>query len=168
MSFSWPALQTALEHVFESATGISFVWSDEPVKVMQKPYGVLSLGQSISVGRDFAQHTFRDSGMTVDMAGHRELTINVQVFSRQARGENSARVLLEKARLSLANPVYRDELRSVGLIFVENHPVTSLDFTFQNRAENRATFDVVFRLVLQEKIAAKQAYFEAVELEHCL
>jgi hypothetical protein len=164
----WPGLQITLEHVFASATGISFVWSDEPGKVMQKPYGVLSLGQSLSVGRDFARYTFRDSDSATDMLGHRELTINVQVFSRQARGENSARSLIEKARFSLANPVYRDELRSAGLVFVENHPVTSLDFTFQNRAENRATFDVVFRLVLQEKLASNQAYFDAVELDNRL
>jgi hypothetical protein len=164
----WPGLQITLEHVFTSATGIPFVWSDEPAKVMQKPYGVLSLGQSLSVGRDFARYTFRDSDSATDVLGHRELTINIQVFSRQARGENSARSLIEKARFSLANPAYRDELRSAGLVFVENHPVTSLDFTFQNRAENRATFDVVFRLVLQEKIPNNQAYFDAVELDNRL
>jgi hypothetical protein len=50
MSF-WPGLQITLEHVFESATGLPFVWDDEPVKVMQKPYGVLALGQSITVGQ---------------------------------------------------------------------------------------------------------------------
>ena len=36
----WPGIQITLEHIFESATGIPFVWSDEPVKMMQKPYGV--------------------------------------------------------------------------------------------------------------------------------
>jgi len=164
----WPGLQITLEHVFKSATGLPFVWSDEPVKIMQKPYGVLSLGQSVSVGRDSSRYTFHDSDSVLDMVGHRELTITVQVFSRQARGEHSARALIEKARLSLANPVYRDELRSAGLVFVENHPVTNLDFTFQNRAENRATFDVVFRLILQEKITANQAYFDAIELENRL
>ena len=148
----WPGLQITLEHVFESATGIAFVWDDEPRKMMPKPFGILSLGQCISVGRDASLYRFRDGGGSYDLVGHREITISVQVFSRQARGESSARVLIEKARLCLANPVYRDELRSAGLVFVENHPVTSLDFTFQNRAENRATFDVVFRLILQEKI----------------
>lgn len=167
MSF-WPALQITLEHVFESATGIPFIWEDEPTRLMQKPFGVLSLGQSISVGRDSARYTFRDSDTSVDIIGYRELTINIQIFSRQARGEKSARSLIEKARLCLANPVYRDELRSAGLVFVENHPVTSLDFTFQNRAENRATFDVVFRLVLQEKMPSAQAYFDAIELENRL
>jgi hypothetical protein len=167
MSF-WPGLQITLEHVFESATGIPFVWNDEPVKMMQKPYGILSLGQSISVGRDSARYTFHDSDVNIDMVGHRELTINVQVFSRQSSGDKCARSLIERARLCLANPVYRDELRSAGLVFIENHSITSLDFTFQNRAENRATFDVVFRLILQEKMPANQSYFDTIELENRL
>jgi hypothetical protein len=161
----WAGLQITLEHVFESATGIGFVWDDEPRKIIQKPFGVLSLGQSITVGRDCGSYTFRDSDSTVDIVGYRELTINVQVYSRQARGERSARDLIERARLLLANPVYRDELRSAGLVFVESHPVTNLDFTFQNRAENRSAFDVVFRLVLCEQLPAKIPYFETIALE---
>lgn len=164
----WPGLQITLEHVFESATGIPFVWDDEPVKVMKKPYGVLALGQSITVGRDSSRYTFRDSDTSIDIVGHRELTINVQIFSRQARGEYSARALIERARLCLANPVYRDELRSAGLVFVENHPIADLDFTFQNRAENRSAFDVVFRLVLQEQVLANIPYFESIDLENRL
>ena len=89
----------------------------------------------------------------------------MQIFSRQARGDNSARALIEKARLSLANPVYRDELRSAGLVFVETHPVANLNFTFQNRAENRCTFDVVFRLILQEQIATRNIdFFDSVAI----
>ena len=164
MSF-WPGLQITLEHVFESATGIPFVWNDEPIKVMQKPYGVLSLGQSITVGRDSSQYTFSHSDTSIDIIGHRELTINVQVYSRQTRDGCSARALIERARLCLANPIYRDELRSAGLVFVENHPVADFDFTFQNRKENRSAFDVVFRLVLQEHVSTyKVNYFDAVAM----
>ena len=161
----WPGLQITLEHVFESATGIPFVWDDEPSKVMQKPYGILVLGQSITVGRDYSRYTFRDSDTSLDIVGYRELTISVQIFSRQARGELSARALIERARLSLANPVYRDELRSAGLVFVESHPINDLDFTFQNRAENRSAFDVVFRLVLRDQLVSQVPYFESVDLE---
>jgi hypothetical protein len=57
----WPGLQITLEHVFESATGIPFVWNDEPIKVMKKPYGVLALGQSITLGRDSSRYTFSHS-----------------------------------------------------------------------------------------------------------
>jgi hypothetical protein len=161
-------LQITLEYVFKSATGIPFAWEDEPRKMLQRPFGILALGQCITIGRDMGRYTFRDGGGSCELIGHRELTINVQIFSRQAGGERASRFLIEKARLCLANPVYRDELRSAGLVFVENHPVTDLNFSFQNRAENRASFDVVFRLILQEKIPTNTAYFDAIELENRL
>jgi hypothetical protein len=135
----WPGLQITLEHVFESATGIPFVWNDEPIKVMKKPYGVLALGQSITLGRDSSRYTFSHSDTTIDLVGYRELTINVQVFSRQSGGDVSARALIEKARLCLANPV------------------------FQNRKENRSAFDVVFRLVLNEQLSTDSTgYFDTI------
>src|SRR5262245_20755703 len=128
MSF-WPGLQITLEQGFKSATGISFVWDDELLKMLRKLIGMLSCGQCISVGREMGLYRVRDGGTSCELVCQRELTINVQIFSRQSQGECSARVLIERARLSLANPVYRDELRSAGLVFVENHPVTSLDFS---------------------------------------
>jgi hypothetical protein len=102
-------------------------------------------------------------GTTIDLVGYRELTINVQVFSRQSGGDVSARALIEKARLCLANPVYRDELRSAGLVFVENQPVADLNFTFQNRKEKRSAFDVVFRLVINEQLSTDSTgYFDTI------
>src|SRR5438067_13793345 len=98
MSF-WPGLQITLEHVFKSATGISFAWDDEPRTMMRKPFGILSLGQCITVGQDASYYQFRDGGHRCELVGHREITIKVQVFSRQARGDCSARALIERARL---------------------------------------------------------------------
>lgn len=162
MSF-WPGVQSALENVLTKATRIPFVWDDEPRKMLNRPFGVLSLGQSLSLGRDHYGYTFKDSDVTLDLYGYRELTINVQVFSRCAIGEHSSRALIEKARLSLANPIYRDELRSAGLIFVENHPVSDLKFAYQNRHESRATFDVVFRLMLHDQHKYRgNEYFDRV------
>jgi hypothetical protein len=167
MSF-WPNLQITLEHVFRSGTGIPFVWEDEPRKMMQKPFGILSLGQCLSVGRDRGFYQLEDGCTNYELIGHRELTISCQIFSRQSRGENSSRALIEKARLSMANPLYRDKLRSAGLVFVENQPASSLNFSFQNRAENRSSFDVVFRIVMKEQVATNTAYFDAIELENRL
>ncbi|MCA9508967.1 MAG: hypothetical protein KC505_11150 [Myxococcales bacterium] len=162
MSF-WPGLQITLEHVFKSATGIPFVWDNDPIKVMEKPYGVLSLGQCITVGRDYSSYDFADKDPAIDTIGYRELTISIQIFSRQARGEQSARALIERARLCLASPVYKDELRSAGLVFVETHPVTDVNFSFQNRLENRSIFEVVFRLVVNERSVNKELnYFELI------
>jgi hypothetical protein len=166
---SWSHIQSALENVFVSATGLPFVWEDEPRKLLPRPFGILALGQSSTVGRDHSSYTFHDSDISLELHGYRELTISVQIISRQARGEQSSRALIERARLALANPVYRDELRSAGLVFVENHPVLDISTSFDQRKEARAAFDVVFRLMVKEHHAWPQGgFFESVEVSENL
>lgn len=160
---SFASMQTALEQVFSEATGIPFAWEDSIRRIPRAPLGVLSLGQSMTVGRDSHRYTFRDSDISLEMYGYRELTINVQIRARLAKSAPSSRALAEKARLALANPVYRDELRSAGLVFVETHPLLNLDFSRTNRKELRSTFDVVFRLVVQEQAPAnKIGFFDSI------
>jgi hypothetical protein len=164
MTFAWDGMQIALEPVFSEATGIPFTWEETMRRLPRAPIGVLSLGQSMTVGRDSHRYTFRDSDITLDMYGYRELTINVQIRARLSKTAPSSRILAEKARLMLANPVYRDELRSKGLVFVETHPLVNLDFS-RNRKELRSTFDVVFRLVLQEqKSSTETGFFESIAI----
>jgi hypothetical protein len=164
MSYSWDAMQTALEHVFSDATGIPFTWDESLHRIPRAPIGVLALGQSMTIGRDGHRYTFRDSDISLDMYGYRELTINLQIRARLAKAAPSSRVLAEKARLALANPVYREELRSAGLVFVETHPLLNLDFSRNVRKELRSAFDVVFRIVLHEQQATNTGYFDTVLL----
>lgn len=168
MSHSWDAMQTALERVFSDATGIPFTWDESLRRIPRAPIGVLSLGQSMTVGRDGHRYTFRDSDISLNMYGYRELTINVQMRARLAKSAPSSRVLAEKARLSLANPMYRDQLRAAGLVFVETHPLLNLDFSRSARKELRSSFDVVFRLVMHEQQSAEHiGFFDSVILrEH--
>lgn len=161
MSFHWDKMQMALIRTFSEATGISFIW-DESSRLPRAPIGVLSLGQSMVLGRDSHHYTFRDSDISLDIQGYRELTVNVQIRARLAKSAPSSRVLAEKARLSLANPIFRDQLRAAGLVFVETHPLLNLDFSRSVRKELRSAFDVVFRLVLNESIAKPIDYFDRV------
>ena len=79
-------MQTLLERVFSDATGIAFAWEDWIRRLPRAPIGVLSLGQSMTVGRDGHRYTFRDSDISVAMYGYRELTVNVQIRARLAKG----------------------------------------------------------------------------------
>ena len=137
---------------------------DESIKRLPRaPVGILSLGQSMTVGRDSHRYTFRDSDVSLDVYGYRELTINIQIRARLAKSAPSSRMLAEKARLALANPMYRDELRSAGLVFVETHPLVNLDFSRSVRKELRSSFDVVFRLVMHEDLTNhSMGYFDSV------
>jgi hypothetical protein len=152
-------MQISLERVFSEATDIPFTWDDSISRLPRAPIGVLSLGQSMAVRRDGHRYTFRDSDISLDIYGYRELTVNVQIRARLAKESPSSRMLAEKARLSLANPMYRDELRSAGLVFVETHPLLNLDFSRTNRKELRSTFDVVFRVVLHDSQSSPQTGF---------
>lgn len=163
MTFSWDPIQSCLQNVFSESTGIPFTWEDSLRLLPRAPLGVLSLGQSMVVGRDGYRYRFRDSDISLDLYGHRELTINIQIRARLAKSTPSSRALAEKARLSLANPIYRDQLRAAGLVFVETHPLLNLDFS-RNRKELRSTFDVVFRLVLNESMPSSINYFEEIAI----
>ena len=165
MSF-WPPIKTALENVFLRATDVPFVWAEEARRVLRPPVGILELGQSMAVGRDSYGYTFRDSDITLNISGYRELTIGVQLVSKLAKNTPSSRVLAEKARLALANPVYRDELRMAGLVFVESHPLVNLDRDHRVTKELRSSFDVVFRLMLLEQQSIKSGeFFEYSDVE---
>lgn len=163
MTYSWNLIEAALERVFSEATGLPFTWEDSIKRLPRAPVGLLSLGQSMTVGRDGHRYTFRDSDVSLDVYGYRELTINIQIRARLAKPAPSSRMLAEKARLALANPMYRDELRSAGLVFVETHPLINLDFSRSVRKELRSSFDVVFRIVAHEHLSKVPFdYFENV------
>lgn len=163
MNFSWDSMQIALERVFSEATGIPFTWDESLKRIPRAPIGVLSLGNSQTVGRDGHRYTFRDSDVTLEVYGYRELTINIQLRARLSKSAPSSRVLAEKARLALANPIYRDELRTAGLVFVETHPLLNLNFSRSVRKELRSSFDVVFRLMLHEqKSSFETGYFDSI------
>lgn len=165
MTFSLDLIQASLESVFSKAADIPFTWDESLRRIPRAPIGILSLGQSMTIGRDAHRYTFRDCGIMLDICGYRELTINVQIRARLARTAPSSRALAEKARLALANPAYREELRSAGLVFVETHPILNLDFSRSCRKELRTTFDVVFRLMVHtEEVDRGTGYFESVAL----
>ena len=169
MSFSWDGMQIALERVFGESTGIPFTWEESLKRMPRAPIGVLSLGNSQTIGRDGHRYTFRDSDVTLDVYGYRELTVNVQIRARLAKTAPSSRILAEKARLSLANPMYRDELRTAGLVFVETHPLLNLDFSRSVRKELRSSFDVVFRLMLYEQTLSNETgYFDSIAVSEAI
>lgn len=164
MSFSWESMRVSLENIFSKACSIPFIWEDELKRIVKAPVGILSLGQSITVGRDSYRYTFRDSDISLDLYGHRELTVSVELHTRRKKGGPSARQLAEAARLALANPLVRDELLSLGMAFVETHPLVSIDFDIRTKRELRASFDVVFRIMLQKVQLNNIDYFESIAL----
>lgn len=160
---AWRLIEQTLEQAFSDAVKIPFTWDESIKRMPRAPVGILSLGNSMTVGRDGHRYTFRDSDVSLDVYGYRELTINIQIRARLAKSAPSSRMLAECARLSLANPIYRDQLKKVGLVFVETHPLVNIDFSRSVRKELRSSFDVVFRLVMHEELTNhSMGYFDSV------
>lgn len=158
-------MQSALERVFGESTGIPFTWDESLRRIPRAPVGILSLSNSRTVGRDGHRYMFHDSDISLSVYGYRELTVSVQIRARLAKTAPSSRMLAEKARLALANPMFRDELRAVGLVFVETHPLINIDFSRSIRKELRSAFDVVFRVVVHEEHSAHETgYFTSIAL----
>lgn len=155
----WGDIQATLVQIFSESTGIPFAWDNSSRRSPRPPIGLLSLEQSAVVGRDSHQHTFRDSEVAIDIHGQRELIINVQLRSKLSKNSPSSRELAEKARLSLANPNYREKLNLAGLVFVETHPLVNIDFSKTARRELRTSFDIVFRTFVYQQIYSPQTKF---------
>lgn len=85
MNFDWNFMQNTLEDVFSKSTGIPFTWDESLRRLPRALVGVLSLGSSSPVGRDGHRYTFRDSDISLDLYGYRELTINIQIRARLAK-----------------------------------------------------------------------------------
>lgn len=159
----WHLIEETLANVFSEATKIPFAWDESIKRIPRAPVGILALGQSMTIGRDGHKYTFRDSDVSLDIFGYRELTINVQIRARLAKIAPSSRILAEKARLSLANPIYRDQLKKAGLVVVETHPLINIDFSRSVRKELRSSFDVVFRTIAHEQVINQSVdYFTTV------
>ena len=166
---NWNQIQIALKLFFEQGTGIPFLWSNESQRLLSKPMGIMSLENSTVLGQDMSSYTFRDSAVTLDISGQRELTVNVQVLSRHSDLAQSARAYLEQARLAFKNPACQKILDSAGLVFVESHPINDLDFTFSNRKESRASVDLIFRTLIQYSKAVKDMQpIDKVQLQEAL
>lgn len=159
-------IQASLKHFFETSTNIAFMWATVSQRMIQKPFGVLSLQNSAVLGRDMSGYTFGDPGVTIDIAGQREITVNAQVFSRDSDPNRSGRAYLENARLALKIPAYQETLAESGLIFVEAHTINDLDHIASGRKESRASLDLVFRVQLELSQSIKNMQsIEKIELQ---
>lgn len=164
----WPGIHHALKSCFEQSTGLPFVWENEAHEFLQAPYGVLNIGQSSAPWRDDVYTVFEDVEPITYLIGARDITLTVQVFSRSHLPHENARHYLEKARTALRKPATAKLLKGAGLILLETHPLVELDFSFDQRKESRAAFEVVFRTQeIERDVPSSDGFFDHVDLRYC-
>jgi hypothetical protein len=126
---------------------------------------VLNVAQSSAPWRDDVYVVNDEGDYVTYLVGARDINVNVQVFSRSHLPTENARNFLEKARTALRKPKFESQLKGAGLALLETHPIVELDFSFDQRRESRAAFDVVFRSQEVERdVPESDGFFDRVEL----
>lgn len=157
--------QELFKHVFEQAAGISFIWNQEPRKALKRPYGVLTMGASRSIGRDEFYYAWSGAGESA-YAGERELSLNCQIVALANPSSKCARVFIERVRIFLHRADLKAGLRRQGLVFVDSTPVVDLIVSSDLRADSRVSFDTIWRQ--QESLflpGVPHYYFDQVIVE---
>ena len=153
----WAGVQTALKTWFESASGLSADWRDQQRPVRFKARSFLKIINSSRIGGTELNYEFdgaQPAGqeMVPVITGTIQFTLQCTVVSRSHNPSDDARYYLELARTRLRVPSLQQALQDAGLAIVRSLGVTDLNFTFDNRAESRATMDVIFTLGECERV----------------
>ena len=161
----WAKIHHALKSCFEKGAGLPFIWENEASEFLPKPYGVLNIAQSSAPWRDDV-YVVNDEGEYVTyLVGARDINVNIQVFSRSHLPTENARYYLEKARTAIRVPKVESLLKRAGLTLMETHLMVELDFSFDQRKESRAAFDVIFRIQeIERDIPETDGFFDHVDL----
>lgn len=135
---------------------IPVIFSNQNSPRPSTPYVSLLINSFVQIGNDYSPRP-TDSTSEIDLAGDREFTLEVQVFG------GSHLQILENLRSSLQKETVLNELRSKGVVFVLQNPITDISAVFDTRFEQRATMDILFRI--SQTIEDDHGAIETVELK---
>lgn len=134
---SYSNIQGYFYTLFTTVTGVQVIWAEQNAPRPANPYISLKLLNSNAIGYDYITEP-DDDGMAV-IYGNREFTLEINYFGNDGLGA------MEQIRTAFFNPVIREELNQIGLVFVER--LTFLDTTqlLDTRYERRYTMELRFR-----------------------
>lgn len=168
MTIAYDTFETAIEDWAKAVTGFRFYWLNRKRnREFRKTWGTLQVISERDVGIDEVRQTDLTGGsppaggeIEVMISGNREITVSVQVKSRDQEPLKTARFFLAKLRTSLRKPGVRaTHFQPNDIAVVRPLPLNELDFTRQNRVEALANMDVIFATVVNEVDPAEATTF---------
>lgn len=160
--------QTALVTWVLDYSGLTAVWANEARPMTDKPFVVLQILRSGEYGNYERKYIYNvgTQKMEPTVSQERDLTLNVQVISRNQTANNNALFYLDKLKLSLGLESVQIALSNAGLNLFRRESTIVLDAIFQNRSESRASFDVIFgyKAVTEFGDAEATEYIDTVEI----
>ena len=141
MSIDFSVIRTNL---FDWATanipsGVPVVWYYPNAPRPTVDYVSLYISSINQIGWDYTQAPLDDFGIA-QMVGDREFYLQVQGYG------GDPMTILENLQTSLQQQTVLDSLRAVGLVFFNWQPINDITYLVDSRYEQRATFEVMFRL----------------------
>lgn len=149
--------KTAIKTWVEAqGSGITAQWRDQEGGWQPKTRARLHLSNVVPRGVDTIRYD-QDATLAAGVdyiptfSGCREITLSIEITSRDQSGSNVAIWYLDKLRRSLRKVSVRDALRAAGLGFATTGPTQDLSSLVDDRLESKAQMDVFFNAVVNEE-----------------
>lgn len=162
----WTALEDALRAWLLAGAGVPEVVIGTPnAHRPPLPYGHVTLGSDVPDGQAHVadrEVAGAPAGTEVEISHLRlaELSVQVEVFTKETDGPSSARARLTQARATLELDEHREAIRAAGASVLEAGPVLSIATLIDPSAEGRATLEV--RLHVSAVAAERTTWIEVV------
>lgn len=148
-------------------TGINaalVLWLDQPRPFTPSAYALLEVTSSTALGHDETVYdedttpAVDGDGVPADLlpaqTGMRQFTVQIAVEHDSLADSGVAHVYLDRARRRMRWSTSLATLRAAGMALVSAGPVTTANYTSEDRAVSRAVLDVVLSSVLDERLVS--------------
>ena|GEM_PF-2213318 len=147
------AIEAALVAWVATQTGRPAIWANQTGPQPKMPYSTLQIVGVPTITDERRFHHAPEGAdprdVEIEARGEHQVTLSLNFFSRQGGTfdpEKTALHLAQKVRASLGLPSVLEELRNVGLSFIDATPIQDLTFLQDEAFIERRQMDVRFAL----------------------
>lgn len=160
MAHAWEDIENAIQRAVAQATGLasdSVIWKYQNFNQPDFDYATVDLGDLITIGQDFVKYSTdltRPNGQEIKqrVVGLREVSLEIEVFTADRLGNESAKPILERARTALRLPSIKHALNVAGLSPFDLGAVHSLPYIPSVNFRGRAVCSIRCNVITPEVV----------------
>lgn len=150
----WTALQAGLKDVVAATGGIAAAnvsWDGEPERMRGYPMATLEVLEDRRDGHDELRQVPDADGRLVPVVyGHRLITLQVTLRSRDQRGNAKASSILSRLRTRLELPEPQAALDELGVVLRDTSALRDVSAVIQQREESGAQLSITLGYTVAE------------------
>ena len=150
---AWAAIEAALVAWVVAHTGRPAIWANQTGPQPEMPYSTLQVAGVPTIADELRFHPAPEDAdprdVEMEARGEHQMTVAINVYSRQGETFDPTKTALhlaQKVRASLGLPSVLEDLRDVGLSFIDATPIQDLTFLQDEAFIERRQMDVRFAL----------------------